>query len=120
MTAVSFAAFGVVAAPLPEASTSGGLAFFGLLVAMVGSAILAVALRRADVAPRAVAGLLAAPVVLVASFVVGQPITDALGLGFDAVWVLFLLTFCAGWIALGDVLRYSPEETVSETVAPVV
>ena len=60
--------------------------------------------------------LIAAPVVLVTGFVVGEAISTVVSV--DVLWILFLVTFCAEWVALGDALRYSPESTVSSTVAP--
>ena len=103
-------------APTVEASTAGGFAFMGLLVAVFGSLVLAIAFRRAGVVGRAAALLIAAPVVLVAGFVVGEAISAVVSI--DAMWILFLLTFCAGWIALGDALRHSPESAVAEAAAP--
>lgn len=105
-----------VAQATSDASTSGGLAFFGLLVAVVGSLVLAFGLRRAGVAGRAVALLVGAPVVLVSTFVVGETLSAATG--YDVMWLLFVLTFCAGWVALGDALRAGVRTTVGETVTP--
>ena len=102
--------------PAVDSSTAGGFAFVGLLVALIGSLVLAVSLRRIGMATRAVWLLIAAPVVLVATFVVGEAITALTSI--DAVWILFLITFCAGWIALGDALRTSSEVTVPEPAVP--
>lgn len=101
--------------PVVDASASGGLVFAGLLLAVLGSFALAVGLRRSGVA-RAGTLLLVAPVLLVATFVVGEALVAVVAL--DALWLLFLVTFCAGWIALGDALRSGPESTVAETTAP--
>ena len=103
--------------PALDASTSGGLVFFGLLVAVLGSLFLGVGLRRARAATRAAAVLVAAPVVLVATFVVGETLAAAFDL--DVMWLLFVLAFCAGWVALGDALRAAPETTPVETTTPV-
>ena len=84
-------------------SSAGGLAFFGLLVAALGSFVLALGLRRVDGLTRGVALLLAAPVVFVSTFVVGEALADLVSL--DVLWILFLLTFYTGWITLGDTLR---------------
>ena len=105
------------AGPALDASTSGGLVFLGLLVAVLGSLFIGIGLRRAREATHAATVLVAAPVVLVASFVVGETLTAALDL--DVMWLLFVLTFCAGWVALGDALRAAPETTTAEPTAPV-
>lgn len=52
--------------PVVEASTSGAFAFMGLLIAVFGSLILVISLRRASVTTRAAALLIATPIVLVA------------------------------------------------------
>lgn len=100
-----------------EASTPGGLTFAGLLLAALGSLVLAFGLRRTNVATRAATLLIVAPVVLVATFIIGETITAITSI--DVMWILFLTTFCIGWIALGDALRSSPELTVAEETAPV-
>ncbi len=102
--------------PAGEATQSGGLVFFGLLVAVLGSLVFAIALRRAGLAGRAAALLIVAPVVLVATFVVGETLT-ALS-GFDVMWLLFLVTFCTGWVALGDAIRYTSDSALEETATP--
>ena len=99
------------------ASPAGGFAFAGLLVAVLGSLVLALGLRRAGVATRAAALLIAAPVVLVATFVVGEALAAVVSI--DMLWILFLVTFCVGWVALGDALRHSSESTIAEATAPV-
>ncbi len=106
----------VYTGPVLDASTSGGLVFLGLLVATLGSLVLAIGLWRAGVAARAVAFLVAAPMVFVATFVVGEPLSAATG--YDVMWLLFLLTFALGWIALGDALRADTRTVVDETVVP--
>lgn len=100
-----------------EASLPGGFTFAGLLLATLGSLVLGLGLRRANVVTRAAALLIAAPVVLVATFVGGETITTITNI--DLMWILFLVTFCAGWVALGDALRYSPESTAAESASSV-
>jgi hypothetical protein len=106
-------------APAADGLTSGGAFFLGLLVAVIGSVLLAAGLRRVPRATRAVRLFAAAPVLLVATFVVGEAVNGVLALGIDVVWLLFVAAFCAGWIALGDSLRGTPETTPVETTAPV-
>lgn len=103
--------------PANETLPGGGLVFAGLLVAMLGSLVLAFGLRRAQVATRAAMLLFAAPVVLVLTFIVGEAVTDVVNV--DLMWILFLITFSTGWIALGDALRFVPEVTVTEPTTPV-
>ena len=108
----------VAPGPAGEATTAGGFAFGGILLAMLGSLVLAVALHRSGLAPRAALLLIAAPVVFVATFVVGETISTVVGA--DAMWILFLVTFCTGWIAVGDALRSRSESPVVEPARPVV
>lgn len=103
--------------PAGETLPGGGLVFAGLLVAMLGSLVLAFGLRRAQVATRAAMLLFAAPVVLVLTFVVGEAVTNVVD--FDLMWILFLVTFSTGWIALGDALRFVPEVPVAKPTTPV-
>ncbi len=109
-------AWSVVYTGSAVASPAGGFAFAGLFAAVLGSLVLAIGLRRASIATRAAVLLIAAPVVLVASFVVSE--TLAAVVSIDVLWILFLVTFCAGWVALGDALRHSPESGVT-TATPV-
>lgn len=97
-------------------SPAGGLAFAGLLIAAFGSLVLAIALRRAGIAPRAVALLVAAPVAFVATFVVGEALAAIASI--DALWLLFLITFFVGWVSLGDALRHSRELAAPEASTP--
>ena len=99
-------------------SPAGGLAFFGLLVAALGSFVLALGLRRVDGLTRGVVLLLTAPIVFISTFVVGEALATLVNL--DVLWILFLLTFCTGWIALGDTLRRDAGSTnlKSESVPP--
>lgn len=103
--------------PVSDALPGGGFAFGGLLLAALGSLVLGLALRRSGVAGRAALFMIAAPVVLVATFVVGEALT-ALS-GFDVMWLLFLTTFALGWVAFGDAVRYRANSAVDEPVAPV-
>jgi len=103
--------------PTLEASTVNRFAFIGLLIAVLGSVILGIALRPTGVANRAATLLIAAPVVLVSIFVVSETISAVVSV--DVLWLLLLLTFCAGWIALGDALRHSPESPVERAATPV-
>ncbi len=93
----------------------GPFAFLGLLVAIVGSAVVGVALWRSGVAKSAAALAIVAPVVFAAALALGPTVAIA---GIDVLFGVFAVAFCAAWVLLGREETRTPR--IAETSSPSV
>lgn len=101
------------AGPVGEATSAGGFAFTGVVVALLGSALVGIALWRAGVATLAAILFVFAAAAFVLGLLAGPTVA-----GVDLARLAFVLAFSLGWIGLGNDMRRGPAVDTERTATP--